>query len=152
MGLLLPRKRQKAWEFKFEEFFFPFRMLFLFFLVTVDTHPGLGIPFAYVHPCKHAHVMKKFVERMIESGKTPRADQYLLLFLKVRGWKERREFRQSLLNRGGERGEEGEERREIEKGETRKEEWRGRRETELLQFLGAVIPTIAYDNTFEVGL
>lgn len=69
--------------------------------VTVDTHPGLGIPFAYVHPCKHAHVMKKFVERMIESGKTPRADQYLLLFLK---------------------------------------------------FLGAVIPTIAYDNTFEVGL
>jgi len=45
--------------------------------------------------------MKKFIERVIESGKTPRADQYLLLFLK---------------------------------------------------FLGAVIPTIAYDNTFEIGL
>jgi len=69
--------------------------------VTVENHPGLGIPFAYVHPCKHAHVMKKFIERVQESGKTPRADQYLLLFLK---------------------------------------------------FLGAVIPTIAYDNTFEIGL
>eukprot|EP01126_Amoeba_proteus_P009450 TRINITY_DN1357_c0_g1_i10.p1 TRINITY_DN1357_c0_g1~~TRINITY_DN1357_c0_g1_i10.p1 ORF type:complete len:286 (-),score=64.13 TRINITY_DN1357_c0_g1_i10:220-1077(-) len=69
--------------------------------VTVDKHPGLGIPFAYIHPCKHAQVMKKFIERIRESGKEPRVDQYLLLFLK---------------------------------------------------FLGAVIPTIAYDNTFEIGL
>eukprot|EP01126_Amoeba_proteus_P028944 TRINITY_DN284_c0_g1_i2.p1 TRINITY_DN284_c0_g1~~TRINITY_DN284_c0_g1_i2.p1 ORF type:complete len:287 (-),score=63.61 TRINITY_DN284_c0_g1_i2:161-1021(-) len=69
--------------------------------VTVDKHPGLGIPFAYVHPCRHAQVMKKFIERTREGGKEPRVDQYLLLFLK---------------------------------------------------FLGAVIPTIAYDNTFEIGL
>jgi len=53
--------------------------------VTVDNHPGLNIPFAYIHPCKHAHVMKKFIERMLDSGKTPRADQYMLLFLKMLG-------------------------------------------------------------------
>eukprot|EP01126_Amoeba_proteus_P028949 TRINITY_DN284_c0_g2_i3.p1 TRINITY_DN284_c0_g2~~TRINITY_DN284_c0_g2_i3.p1 ORF type:complete len:231 (+),score=44.26 TRINITY_DN284_c0_g2_i3:454-1146(+) len=51
--------------------------------VTVDKHPGLGIPFAYVHPCRHAQVMKKFIERTREGGKEPRVDQYLLLFLKV---------------------------------------------------------------------
>jgi len=45
--------------------------------------------------------MKKFVQRMIDKGLQPRADQYLLLFLK---------------------------------------------------FMGAVIPTISYDNTFDIGL
>jgi ubiquitin-like-conjugating enzyme ATG3 len=69
--------------------------------VTLDPHPHLGVPFAYIHPCRHAAVMKKFVARMVEQGKQPRVDQYLLLFLK---------------------------------------------------FLGAVIPTIQYDNTFEIGL
>lgn len=69
--------------------------------VTLDPHPHLGVPFAYIHPCRHAAVMKKFVARMLEQGKQPRVDQYLLLFLK---------------------------------------------------FLGAVIPTIQYDNTFEIGL
>lgn len=69
--------------------------------VTLDAHPHLGVPFAYIHPCRHAAVMKKFIERMQAQGKEPRVDQYLLLFLK---------------------------------------------------FLGAVIPTIQYDNTFEIGL
>jgi len=69
--------------------------------VTLEPHPHVGIPFAYIHPCRHAAVMKKFIARMIERGKVPQVEFYLLLFLK---------------------------------------------------FMGAVIPTIAYDNTFDYGL
>jgi len=69
--------------------------------VTLEPHPHVGIPFAYIHPCKHAAVMKKFIARMIDRGKEPKVEFYLLLFLK---------------------------------------------------FMGAVIPTIAYDNTFDFGL
>ena len=50
--------------------------------VTMDAHPHLGIQEAYIHPCKHADVMKKMIERQIEQGKTPRVDQYLILFIK----------------------------------------------------------------------
>ena len=38
---------------------------------------------AYIHPCKHAHVMKRIIEQMKERGKIPRVDQYLFIFLKV---------------------------------------------------------------------
>jgi len=69
--------------------------------VTLATHPHLPSAWVYIHPCRHASVMKKFVQRMIDKGLEPRVDQYLLLFLK---------------------------------------------------FMGAVIPTINYDNTFDVGL
>jgi len=48
--------------------------------VTIASHPHLGIPQAYIHPCKHAAVMKKLVLNMIESGKEPRVDQYLKIF------------------------------------------------------------------------
>jgi len=67
--------------------------------VTIDPHPHLGEPYAYIHPCKHAEVMKKFIDMMAAKGIPPRVDKYLFIFLK---------------------------------------------------FLGAVIPTIAYDSTFEV--
>jgi len=50
--------------------------------VTIAAHPHSGIPQAYIHPCRHAAVMKKLVLRMIESGKEPRVDQYLFIFLK----------------------------------------------------------------------
>ncbi|EAL68846.2 autophagy protein 3 [Dictyostelium discoideum AX4] len=50
--------------------------------VTIDSHPHLGISFAYIHPCRHAAVMKKLVDRQSENGKEPRVDQYLFLFLK----------------------------------------------------------------------
>lgn len=47
--------------------------------VTIDPHPHESVSMASIHPCKHAHVMKKIVRQM----KTDlRADQYLLLFLK----------------------------------------------------------------------
>jgi len=50
--------------------------------VTIATHPHTGIPQAYIHPCRHAEVMKKIVERMKESGKVTRVDLYLFIFLK----------------------------------------------------------------------
>jgi ubiquitin-like-conjugating enzyme ATG3 len=50
--------------------------------VTIDTHPHLGYACAYIHPCKHAPVMKKIMERLRSSGKELRVDQYLFLFLK----------------------------------------------------------------------
>lgn len=50
--------------------------------VTFDDHPHLGIKFAYIHPCKHASVMKKICQKFAASGKELRVDQYLLMFLK----------------------------------------------------------------------
>jgi len=50
--------------------------------VTIEAHPHLGIPCAYIHPCRHAAVMKKIIQRQVEAGRTPRLDQYLFLFLK----------------------------------------------------------------------
>jgi len=50
--------------------------------VTIDAHPHVGLPCAYIHPCRHASVMKKIVHRLLENGKTPRVDQYLFIFLK----------------------------------------------------------------------
>ena len=39
---------------------------------------------ASIHPCKHANVMKKIIDHLVENGKEGelRVDQYLMLFLK----------------------------------------------------------------------
>ncbi|KAJ2742912.1 E2-like enzyme [Coemansia sp. BCRC 34301] len=51
--------------------------------VTIETHPHLVVQQASIHPCKHAHVMKKIIERAVESGRREiRVDQYLVIFLK----------------------------------------------------------------------
>ncbi|KAJ2784880.1 E2-like enzyme [Coemansia interrupta] len=51
--------------------------------VTIEVHPHLGVQQASIHPCKHAHVMKKIIERAVESGRREiRVDQYLVIFLK----------------------------------------------------------------------
>ncbi len=50
--------------------------------ITIDTHPHLNLPFASIHPCRHAQVMKKIVDLMVLKNKQPRVDQYLFLFLK----------------------------------------------------------------------
>eukprot|EP00029_Vermamoeba_vermiformis_P014119 TRINITY_DN921_c0_g1_i1.p1 TRINITY_DN921_c0_g1~~TRINITY_DN921_c0_g1_i1.p1 ORF type:complete len:313 (-),score=121.83 TRINITY_DN921_c0_g1_i1:70-954(-) len=50
--------------------------------ITIDTHPHLNLPFASIHPCRHAQVMKKIVDLMLIKNKQPRVDQYLFLFLK----------------------------------------------------------------------
>ncbi|KAJ1997978.1 E2-like enzyme [Coemansia thaxteri] len=51
--------------------------------VTIETHPHLAVQQASIHPCKHAHVMKKIIERAVEGGRREiRVDQYLVIFLK----------------------------------------------------------------------
>jgi len=52
--------------------------------VTFDEFPYLpGVRMAYIHPCKHAAVMKKIVQRqMEESDDAISVEQYLILFIK----------------------------------------------------------------------
>jgi len=50
--------------------------------VTIDTHPHLSSAWLFIHPCKHSTVMKRIIERQVSNDVTPRADQYLFLFLK----------------------------------------------------------------------
>lgn len=50
--------------------------------VTIETHPSLGMAMASVHPCRHAHVMRKIVGFMRGDGREVRVDQYLVIFLK----------------------------------------------------------------------
>jgi ubiquitin-like-conjugating enzyme ATG3 len=50
--------------------------------VTIETHLHKNEAWAFIHPCRHAAVMKRIVERQLANGKTPRPDQYLFLFLK----------------------------------------------------------------------
>ena len=50
--------------------------------VTIDAHPHLCVEQAYIHPCKHAPVMKKFMANAASDGKELRVDQYMPLFLK----------------------------------------------------------------------
>ncbi|ORZ01563.1 autophagocytosis associated protein [Syncephalastrum racemosum] len=60
--------------------------------VTIEPHPHLSMNLASIHPCKHAEVMKKIIERMgdgVSAGLADknqetgiRVDQYLIIFLK----------------------------------------------------------------------
>ncbi|KAI8643867.1 autophagocytosis protein [Parasitella parasitica] len=64
--------------------------------VTIEAHPHLPLSLASIHPCKHAEVMKKIIERMgdgksVGLGRSEgsneeetgiRVDQYLIIFLK----------------------------------------------------------------------
>ncbi|KXZ48496.1 hypothetical protein GPECTOR_27g666 [Gonium pectorale] len=51
--------------------------------ITVDPHPHLAnLSAASIHPCRHAEVMRKLVERLAEAGREFKVDQYLVLFLK----------------------------------------------------------------------
>ncbi|KAM3585913.1 E2-like enzyme [Umbelopsis sp. WA50703] len=55
--------------------------------VTIEAHPHLSMSLASIHPCKHADVMKKVIERMggsttKDQGNDLRVDQYLIIFLK----------------------------------------------------------------------
>lgn len=52
--------------------------------VTVETHPFLGVPHLSIHPCKHAHVMKRIIEQMSADGRGGNVDvkQYMFIFLK----------------------------------------------------------------------
>lgn len=51
--------------------------------VTMETHPHLpGPPMASVHPCRHAEVMKKIIETVMEGGRELGVHMYLIIFLK----------------------------------------------------------------------
>lgn len=51
--------------------------------VTIDMFPMLSISCAYIHPCKHAHVMKRLIGQQVKHGLIPRVDHYILIFLKL---------------------------------------------------------------------
>jgi len=81
----------KVWLFGYDENHQPLRPQQVFSdisedhakkTVTIEAHPHLGFACAFIHPCKHAPVMKKIVQRLQDNHKTPRVDQYLFLFLK----------------------------------------------------------------------
>lgn len=51
--------------------------------ITMETHPHLpGPPQASVHPCRHAQVMKKLIDQIVEGGKELGVHMYLIIFLK----------------------------------------------------------------------
>ena len=50
--------------------------------VTVEPHIHTGVVCASIHPCRHSEVMKRFMTKFEESGKSITVDQYLFLFLK----------------------------------------------------------------------
>nr|CAD7427826.1 unnamed protein product [Timema monikensis] len=51
--------------------------------VTMETHPHIpGPPMASVHPCKHAEVMKKIIQTVMEGGGELGVHMYLIIFLK----------------------------------------------------------------------
>nr|CAG4644999.1 EOG090X0AKX [Leptodora kindtii] len=51
--------------------------------VTMETHPHIpGPPMASVHPCKHADVMKKIIQTVMEGGGDLGVHMYLIIFLK----------------------------------------------------------------------
>ena len=51
--------------------------------ITMETHPHLpGPPMASVHPCRHAQVMKKLIDQIVEGGGELEVHMYLIVFLK----------------------------------------------------------------------
>lgn len=53
--------------------------------VTADRHPHLQLSHVHIHPCEHANVMKRLVDRLAEGSpdrKRISVDRYLFLFLK----------------------------------------------------------------------
>lgn len=50
--------------------------------VTIEQHPHLSTSHASIHPCRHAEMMKKMIDRMSDEGKYVRVDLYLYIFLK----------------------------------------------------------------------
>ncbi|XP_076667791.1 autophagy-related protein 3 [Andrena cerasifolii] len=51
--------------------------------VTMEVHPHIpGPPMPSVHPCRHAEVMKKIIETVMEGGRELGVHMYLIIFLK----------------------------------------------------------------------
>ncbi|KAJ4463045.1 putative autophagy-related protein 3 [Paratrimastix pyriformis] len=50
--------------------------------VTIEQHPHLGVPYATIHPCKHASLMKRFIDRLAQENKGLNPTHYFFQFLK----------------------------------------------------------------------
>ena len=49
---------------------------------TIEAHPHSGEAYLSIHPCRHAHTMRRLVENMIAGGDIPPVELYLFIFLK----------------------------------------------------------------------
>jgi len=49
---------------------------------SIEEHPHLALRLAYIHPCRHAEVMKRFIDVMKSHGNTITPEMSLFLFLK----------------------------------------------------------------------
>ena len=49
---------------------------------TIEAHPHSGEAYLSIHPCRHAHTMRRLVENMIASGDVPPIELYLFIFIK----------------------------------------------------------------------
>lgn len=43
--------------------------------ITLDPHPNLSMSAASIHPCRHAEVMSRLVDNLVEAGKDFAAEQ-----------------------------------------------------------------------------
>eukprot|EP00658_Telonema_sp_P-2_P004346 TRINITY_DN1162_c0_g1_i4.p1 TRINITY_DN1162_c0_g1~~TRINITY_DN1162_c0_g1_i4.p1 ORF type:complete len:240 (+),score=64.51 TRINITY_DN1162_c0_g1_i4:193-912(+) len=50
--------------------------------VSIEQHPHLDLRLAYIHPCRHAEVMKRFIDVIKSHGNEITPDMSLFLFLK----------------------------------------------------------------------
>eukprot|EP00826_Nyctotherus_ovalis_P014333 TRINITY_DN1398_c0_g1_i11.p2 TRINITY_DN1398_c0_g1~~TRINITY_DN1398_c0_g1_i11.p2 ORF type:complete len:120 (-),score=51.00 TRINITY_DN1398_c0_g1_i11:121-459(-) len=50
--------------------------------VTLESHPHQGINCISIHPCKHAEMMKRIVDRIAENGGKVDVRQTMFIFLK----------------------------------------------------------------------
>lgn len=54
----------------------------LYKTVSLEMHPHLPIYTLYIHPCRHAELMKKFINILGNSNNKIKVEHYLFLFLK----------------------------------------------------------------------
>ena len=50
--------------------------------ITIEAHPILNIPTASIHPCRHAEIMKRIIDTLLENGVTLKVENALFVFLK----------------------------------------------------------------------
>eukprot|EP00656_Telonema_subtile_P021811 TRINITY_DN2285_c0_g1_i1.p1 TRINITY_DN2285_c0_g1~~TRINITY_DN2285_c0_g1_i1.p1 ORF type:complete len:122 (-),score=30.69 TRINITY_DN2285_c0_g1_i1:302-667(-) len=50
--------------------------------VSIEEHPHLELRLAYIHPCRHAEVMKRFIDVIKSHGNEITPEMSLFLFLK----------------------------------------------------------------------
>ena len=54
--------------------------------VTLETHPHKNLPYASIHPCRHAETMKKITDQLVEGGKAPQVRQDTLNLVEDALW------------------------------------------------------------------